>query len=224
MQIVVESYYVPSNFNEKHTNITYNATHYLEIPDINKYIIIFISRFIDRQKLVEEVNRYVIPDDFLTGIQKIILENESEFTENIKTNIHKLISKDKSMELFEVFRSICEDKKMSTIILNALTLSPTEKDFFKELCKEINKISTFNAKKDETKIQNINDNIVIDGKTYKIKSAIYHSGTTTGGHYYMYTKRVDNKWYKYNDSTVTLADQNDENIGKSYVFLYERVK
>ena len=113
---------------------------------------------------------------------------------------------------------------MSKKILDVSTLSTDNKKFFKELCVKINNISTFNAKKDETKIQNINDNIVIDRKTYKIKSAIYHSGTTTGGHYYMYTKRVDDKWYNYNDSTVTLADQNDKNIGKSYVFLYERVK
>ena len=60
---------------------------------------------------------------------------------------------------------------MSKIILDASTLSSDNKKFFKELCVKINNISTFKTKKDETKIQKINESSITqdDISNYKNK-------------------------------------------------------
>lgn len=43
---------------------------------------------------------------------------------------------------------------------------------------------------------------------YYLKGVVIHSGTSEGGHYYSLIKH-EGKWYKFNDQSVTLFNEND---------------
>ena len=86
-----------------------------------------------------------------------------------------------------------------------------------------------NIQKNDTKIKYPLRDIEMtfsDGKTvnYTIISSIIQSGSLWGGHYWNVSKRGD-KWYKYNDSSVTeLSEDNaSKEIENSYILLLERV-
>jgi ubiquitin C-terminal hydrolase len=59
----------------------------------------------------------------------------------------------------------------------------------------------------ETSEMNVSD---IDSKhnIYNLYAALMHSGTVGGGHYYAYI-RIKDKWYEFNDSTVTQIPEGD---------------
>jgi ubiquitin carboxyl-terminal hydrolase 47 len=72
---------------------------------------------------------------------------------------------------------------------------------------------------------------------YELYSIVIHSGTANGGHYYAYIKSFeDGNWYCFNDSEVTIINENDlENVfggkgngytssGSGYVLLYGKIK
>ena len=63
--------------------------------------------------------------------------------------------------------------------------------------------------------------------SYNLYGVIYHVGSLSSGHYYAYTKNpLNNKWYKFNDSTVQYIP--DEIIereiinGGSYILFYKK--
>lgn len=43
---------------------------------------------------------------------------------------------------------------------------------------------------------------------YKLKGVVIHAGTSEGGHYYSLIKHEE-KWYKFNDQSVTLFNEAD---------------
>ena len=50
---------------------------------------------------------------------------------------------------------------------------------------------------------------------YELYSVLIHRGSALGGHYYAYIKSFEqNKWFEFNDSTVT--EINEEDIKKSF--------
>lgn len=54
---------------------------------------------------------------------------------------------------------------------------------------------------------------------YKLESFIFHRGPTAGsGHYYSYVKR-GNEWYKCDDESVTLADEEEVALAKSQAYV-----
>ena len=78
----------------------------------------------------------------------------------------------------------------------------------------------------DNKIIDINETIKVKDVEYKVKSIVCHSGGLNGGHYFNYSRRED-KWYCFNDSSV--SEQNNMDFLKScsnglgYVLLYEKV-
>jgi ubiquitin C-terminal hydrolase len=61
----------------------------------------------------------------------------------------------------------------------------------------------------------------LEEKTFYLRGFIYHMGSTHGGHYVYYGKKND-KWYLYNDSSVTETsnDQIEQLTKTGYVYLY----
>ena len=69
---------------------------------------------------------------------------------------------------------------------------------------------------------------VIGYKKNKFKYELYgvcnHSGSTMGGHYTSYVKNANNKWYHYNDTSVSEVGINDSIVSpKAYVLFYRKV-
>ena len=64
-----------------------------------------------------------------------------------------------------------------------------------------------------------------EGNTYfELYAVICHIGPSSmSGHFIAYCKnKIDKKWYKYNDSMVTLCEKNDEyKIGMPYILFYQ---
>ena len=61
----------------------------------------------------------------------------------------------------------------------------------------------------------------ITNKQFHMRGFIYHSGSTGGGHYVYYGNKKD-KWYLYNDSSVSnISNEQINNIKKTgYIYLY----
>mgnify|MGYP002142710012 CR=1 FL=1 len=63
-------------------------------------------------------------------------------------------------------------------------------------------------------------------KKYSLRGIVYHSGSTTGGHYVYYGNKTNNdklsQWYLFNDSNVSLIDLNilSSIINYGYIYLY----
>ena len=66
-----------------------------------------------------------------------------------------------------------------------------------------------------------------DGNTFlKLYAVISHIGPSSmNGHFVAYCKNIkDKKWYKYNDSIVTLCEQKDEyRNGMPYILFYKTI-
>jgi uncharacterized UBP type Zn finger protein len=72
----------------------------------------------------------------------------------------------------------------------------------------------------------INLYLIVNNINYRVKSIVIHSGGSSGGHYYAYVRRKDNKWYNVNDYSV--SDISEENVLKNsktegYIIIYERL-
>lgn len=59
--------------------------------------------------------------------------------------------------------------------------------------------------------------------TYILRGFIYHSGNTGGGHY-IYIGKKNDKWYLYNDSSVSLLDDISSYSSYGYIYLYTKQK
>ena len=66
---------------------------------------------------------------------------------------------------------------------------------------------------------------------YNSKSYIYdlygvcnHSGGTLGGHYTAYVKNANEKWYEFNDTSVTEITEEKVVTPRSYCFFYRKKK
>lgn len=60
---------------------------------------------------------------------------------------------------------------------------------------------------------------------YKLKSAVLHSGSLNGGHYYSYVNHIDGEWYEYNDCTcekIDIKDNREELFKNGYILIYEK--
>jgi ubiquitin C-terminal hydrolase len=55
---------------------------------------------------------------------------------------------------------------------------------------------------------------------YNLYSFVEYVGNGNGGHYYSYCKNIDNNWYMYNDSRVTLVTVNNILKSKNVVLLF----
>ena len=74
---------------------------------------------------------------------------------------------------------------------------------------KINKRFSFSDKIDMRKYSK-------DGDIYDLYSVIVHSGSANNGHYYCFIKDESDKWFKFNDTSVTIAslsDVIDDNFG-----------
>lgn len=68
---------------------------------------------------------------------------------------------------------------------------------------------------------NMPQSFSFDNKNFYLRGFIYHMGSTGGGHYVYYGNK-NNKWFLFNDSSVSEIDQNTINgvIKTGYVYLY----
>ena len=59
---------------------------------------------------------------------------------------------------------------------------------------------------------------------YNLYAVANHYGTPSGGHYTAFRKNLDNNWYSFNDSSVKLVDNPEENIvtNGAYCLFYQR--
>lgn len=57
---------------------------------------------------------------------------------------------------------------------------------------------------------------------YVLYSVCNHQGATGGGHYFSYSRDVDNKWRKYNDSSVSEMDEEDVVTKDAYCLFYRK--
>jgi ubiquitin C-terminal hydrolase len=83
-----------------------------------------------------------------------------------------------------------------------------------------------NLNRKNNTIINMLDNLDINTKLYNLRGIVYHSGSTLGGHYVYYGNKHDltNKWYLYNDSSVSQIDDNTISNIKKYGYIYLYVK
>jgi len=58
--------------------------------------------------------------------------------------------------------------------------------------------------------------------TYDLQAISNHSGGLGGGHYWAYTKNLDNNWYKYNDNLVSLKQVDDVVTSNAYCLFYKK--
>ena len=61
---------------------------------------------------------------------------------------------------------------------------------------------------------------------YNLYAVANHYGTPSGGHYTAFRKNPDNNWYSFNDSSVTLVNNPEENIvsNGAYCLFYQRLE
>ena len=61
---------------------------------------------------------------------------------------------------------------------------------------------------------------------YTLYAVNYHKGSIKGGHYWSKCKNLDDKWYEYNDDTVTIVDDRFEseivNENANILFYYRK--
>ena len=57
---------------------------------------------------------------------------------------------------------------------------------------------------------------------YDLYGVCNHSGSSMGGHYTSYVKNLNNKWYHYNDTSVTEINEEDVVTNKAYCFFYKK--
>jgi len=65
------------------------------------------------------------------------------------------------------------------------------------------------------------------GAQYRLYAVVNHSGSLGFGHYTAYGRvgqGSDRRWYHFNDSTVTLANESDVVSQAAYILFYERVR
>ena len=58
--------------------------------------------------------------------------------------------------------------------------------------------------------------------TYSLESICIHDGNLNGGHYYAMCKN-NNKWYIYNDTNVSLTDEENVLNQTPYILFYKRI-
>lgn len=84
----------------------------------------------------------------------------------------------------------------------------------------------------ETRKKQINSYLKEGDQVYELFSVTVHQGGAFGGHYYVYIKSFEDlKWYKFNDSSVTMASERDvvNTFGDSqtakcaYLLMYRKV-
>jgi len=57
---------------------------------------------------------------------------------------------------------------------------------------------------------------------YDLIAVSNHTGSLQGGHYYAYCKMNDDKWYNFNDNTVTTLDEDNIVSSKAYCLFYKK--
>lgn len=57
---------------------------------------------------------------------------------------------------------------------------------------------------------------------YELYAVVVHIGSGVGGHYISYVQ-VKNRWYKCDDSKVTLAAQNQHIDPNAYLLFYKKI-
>ena len=57
---------------------------------------------------------------------------------------------------------------------------------------------------------------------YDLIGIVCHQGIAMGGHYYSYCKNHLDKWYKFDDETVTEASGTDIYSTNAYILFYQR--
>ena len=64
-----------------------------------------------------------------------------------------------------------------------------------------------------------------ENRGYELKGCVIHSGGRNGGHYVCVSKRR-NKWYMFNDSSVSSIDRKElnSNLRNGYLFYYEKTQ
>ena len=63
-----------------------------------------------------------------------------------------------------------------------------------------------------------------DSYHYELYGVINHSGGVLGGHYTCYIKNINNQWYEFNDSKVSLINTNQLISPKAYCLFYRKKK
>ena len=58
---------------------------------------------------------------------------------------------------------------------------------------------------------------------YNLYGICNHSGGVAGGHYYAYCKNKNEKWYKFNDSSITEISTTDLVSNNAYCLFYEKI-
>jgi ubiquitin carboxyl-terminal hydrolase 4/11/15 len=78
-------------------------------------------------------------------------------------------------------------------------------------------LEDLNFKSAESSIKPLHDK-------YSLYATVNHSGGLNGGHYVAHCKNLlDQKWYNFNDSTVSYVEKESEIIdGSAYILFYEK--
>jgi len=63
-----------------------------------------------------------------------------------------------------------------------------------------------------------------DSYVYDLYGVCNHSGGSLGGHYTAHIKNANNKWYEFNDTSVTEISEEHIITQKSYCFFYRKIK
>ena len=59
---------------------------------------------------------------------------------------------------------------------------------------------------------------------YELFGVCNHSGGCHGGHYTAFVKNANNKWYHFNDTSVSEVNENNIITNKGYCYFYRKIK
>ena len=58
---------------------------------------------------------------------------------------------------------------------------------------------------------------------YELFGVCNHSGGCLGGHYTAFVKNANNKWYHFNDTSVSEINKNNIITNKGYCYFYKKI-
>ena len=129
-------------------------------------------------------------------------------------------------ENYSKIENLCEDNKWFFEEKNEYVDAYKRlyiKNFAKYLIIHLKRFTFFtNSLKDNRSIS-IKEKMNINNKDYELRSIVYHSGNTSGGHYINIVKNND-KWYICNDSNISEVSNIDEFLKKGYIYLFVKKK
>ena len=131
---------------------------------------------------------------------------------NNSNNLNDLIIEFMSREVIDD-NYICDKCKNKTKISKRLSISNLSNNLLIWL-------KRFSLTENGYQKNNKDIYIPLEWNNYKLKGAIIHSGGLFGGHY-IYISRIENQWLLFNDNDISIINNIESYLNKSYYLYYK---